>query len=206
MFWTQPIIPENFRHLNGGNLPFFQQNVRAERCISLDSGYFIAYHMLEAREIARYHYTNRYQKLPSLCRQFEVCQAFWAELGLVLTYYGSYRCDPRHGLWVVFLTEWCVKVAATLPWETNDCWRLWFLPLKLIELMRFLYYTVPLGGADVDKEVHSLLDKTESVSWDAIPCQTSSRSFTHQRPSFSPGRTHRAAGNFAWFDPCLGSL
>ena len=72
--------------------------------------------------------------------------------------------------------------------------------------MRLLDYTVPLGGADVDSDVHSLLDKIESVSWDAIPRQNSSRSFTHQRPSFSSGRTHRAAGDFAWFNPWSGSL
>ena len=32
----------------------------------------------------------------------------------MLTYYGRYLGDPRHGLWVVFLTEWCIKVAAML--------------------------------------------------------------------------------------------
>ena len=96
------------------NLPFFQCTVRAERRLRSDTGYFIAYQMLEAREIARDHYTNRYQKIPSWWGQFEVCQGFWAEPGPVLTYYGRYLCNPRHGLWVVFLTEWCVKVAATL--------------------------------------------------------------------------------------------
>ncbi|CDF32986.1 unnamed protein product [Chondrus crispus] len=206
MFWTRAIIPENFRHLKRENLPFFQHTVRAERRLRSDTGYFVAYHMLEAREIARDHYTNRYQKIPSWWGQFEVCQGFWAELGPVLAYYGRYLSDPRHGLWVVFLTEWCVKVAATLLWETYECWRLWFLPLKLIELMGLLDFTVPLGGADVDSEVHSLLEKIESVSWDAIPCQNSSRSFTHQHPSFSPGQAHCAAGDFAWFNPWSGSL
>ena len=145
MFWTQPIIPENFRYLKRGNLPFFQCTVRAERRLRSDTGYFIAYQMLEARDIARDHYTNRYQKIPSWWGQFEVCQGFWAELGPVLTYYGRYLSNPRHGLWVVFLTEWCVKVASTLLWETYDSWRLWFLPPKRIELMRLLDYTVLLG-------------------------------------------------------------
>ena len=206
MFWTQPIIPKNFRYLRRGNLPCFQYTVRAERRLRSDTGYFIAYHMLEALEIARDHYINRYQKIPSWWGQFEVCQGFWAELGPVLTYYGRYLCDPRHGLGVVFLTEWCAKVAATLLWETYDCWRLWFLPPKLIELMRLLDYTVPLGGGDVYSVFHSLLDKIESVVWDSIPRQNSSRSFTHQRPSFSPGRTHRAVRDFAWFSPWSRSL
>ena len=52
MFWTQPIIPENFRHLKRGNLSFFQCTIRAERRPRSDTGYFIAYHMLEAQEIA----------------------------------------------------------------------------------------------------------------------------------------------------------
>ena len=76
MFWTQPIIPENFRHLKRGNLPFFQCTVRAERRLRSDTGYFIAYHMLEAREIARDHYTNCYQNIPSWRGQFEACQSF----------------------------------------------------------------------------------------------------------------------------------
>ena len=72
MFWTQPIIPGNFRHLKRDKLPFFQCTGRAERRLRSDTGYFIAYHMLEAREIARDHYTNRYQKIPSWWGQFEV--------------------------------------------------------------------------------------------------------------------------------------
>ena len=44
------------------------------------------------------------------------------------------------------------------------------------------------------------------MGWDAIPRQTSSRSFTHQPPYVSPGRTHRAACDFAWFDLWSGSL
>ena len=58
----------------------------------------------------------------------------------------------------------------------------------------------------MDSEDHSLLDKVESVGWDAIPRQNSSRSFTHQRPSFSPRRTHRAEGHFVWFNRLSGSL
>ncbi|CDF38655.1 unnamed protein product [Chondrus crispus] len=72
--------------------------------------------------------------------------------------------------------------------------------------MKLLDFTVPLGGADVDSEVHLLLDKIESVNWDAIPRQNSSRSVTHQRLSFSPGRTRCAAGDLAWFNPWSGSL
>lgn len=43
--------------------------------------------------------------------------------------------------------------------------------------MKLLDYTVPLGGADTDSEVHSLLGKVEFIDWDVIPFQNSSRSF-----------------------------
>ena len=107
--------------------------------------------------------------------------------------------------WVVFLTEWCTKVAMTLLWETYDCWRLWNLPPQLISLMRRLDYSVPIGGADADAELHSLLDKIENVDWDSVPRQNSSRSFIRQRPSFSAGRSHRGAGDYAGFNTWTGS-
>ena len=75
----------------------------------------------------------------------------------------------------------------------------------LISLMRRLDYSVPLGGVDADAELHSLLDKIENVDWDSVPRQHSSRSFIRQRPSFSPGRSHRGAGDYAWFNPWAGS-
>lgn len=59
--------------------------------------------------------------------------------------------------------------------------------------MRLLDYTVLLGSTDVDSEVHLLLDRVESVNWDVVPRQNSSRYFTHQRPFISPRRNHRAA-------------
>ena len=69
---------------------FFSQNtVRFERRVRSDTGYFVAYQMIEVREISRQHYMNRYQRTPSWWSQFEVCQGFWAELGPILTYYGS---------------------------------------------------------------------------------------------------------------------
>ena len=128
----------------------------------------------------------------------EVSQGYWAEFGPNLTYYGSHLRDPQHGLWVVFLTEWCIKVAATLLWETYDCWHLWHLPAKLIAQMHLLDFSVPLGGPDLNREIHSLLDMIEGVDWDCVPAQNFSRSFTRQRPSFSPGRNHSAAGDFVW--------
>ena len=131
---------------------------------------------------------------------------FWAELGPVLTYYGSYLHDPHHGLWTVFLTEWWVKVAATLLWEVFDCWRLWFLPAKLVHQIRLLDLSIPLGGADVNCDVHALLDFTEGVAWDCVPPQNSSRTFPRQRPSFSRSRTHPAAGDFVWINPWSFSL
>ena len=204
--WTCPILPLNFRRLKRGNIPFFQHTVRFERKMRSDTGYFLAYQMVEAGEIARSHYINRYQQLPSWWGQFEVCQGFWAELGPILTYFGSHLNDPRHGLWVVFLTEWCVKVAATLLWEAYDCWRLWYLPPKLVEFMRLLDYTVPLGGADTDIELHSLLKKIDQVDWDTVPPINSSRSLTRRRPSFSSGRSHSAAGDFVWINPWTSAL
>ncbi|CDF36187.1 unnamed protein product [Chondrus crispus] len=206
IFWTQPLIPENFRHLKRGNLSFLNHTVRLERRLRSETGYFVAYQMVEAREIARVHYANRYQPIPLWWGRYEVCQGFWSEFGPVFTYFGSYLQNRRHGLWVVFLTEWCVKVAATLIWEAYDCWRLWFLPPKLVDLMRSLDYTVPLGGADVDLELHTLLDRIDTVDWDSISCRDSSRSFSHRRASFSPGRSHQAAGDYAWFNPWSGSL
>ena len=65
MLWTNAIIPANFRHIKRGSIPFFQHNVRFERLMRSDTGYFVAYQMLEAREISRSHYANRYQRIPS---------------------------------------------------------------------------------------------------------------------------------------------
>ena len=87
----------------------------------------------------------------------------------------------------MFLTERCINVAATLLWEIYDCWRLWHLPEKLIEQMRLLDFTVPLGGPGINREIHSLLDNMEGVDWECVPPQYSSRSFSRQSPSFSPG-------------------
>ena len=206
MSWTRAILPRDFRRMKHSGIPFFKNTVRFERRMRADTGYFLAYQMLEAGEIARAHYANRYQRLPSWWGNFEVCQGFWSELGPILTYFGSHLNDPRHGLWVVFLTEWCVKVAANLLWEAYDCWRLWFLPPKLVELMRLLDYSIPLGGVDSDIEVHSLLDKITQDEWDNVPAFNSSRSFTKRRPSFSPGRSHSAAGDFAWFNAWTSSF
>ena len=61
--------------------------------------------MLEAGGISRSHYANRYQRLPSWWGRFDVCQGFWAEIGPIIIYFGRHLSDPRHGLWVVFLTE-----------------------------------------------------------------------------------------------------
>ena len=163
MLWTQAILPKVFRHMKRGNIPFFHHTVRFERRIRSDTGFFVAYQMLDAREIARHHYANRCQQLPSWWSHYEIRQGFWAELGPVFSNYGSYLRDPRQRFWVIFLTEWCVKVAATLIWEVYDCWRLWYLPPRLIELMRRLDYSVPLGDEDTSDEVHSLLDKVQSV-------------------------------------------
>ena len=99
-----------------------------------------------------------------------------------------------------------MKVAAPLLWEAYDCWRLWYLPPKLVEFMRLLDYTVPLGGADTDIELHSLLKKIDQVDWDTVPPINSSRSLTRRRPYFSPGRSHSAAGDFVWFKPWTSAL
>ena len=64
MLWTQAIIPKGFRHMKRGKLPFFQNTVRYERRIRSYTGSFVAYQMLEAREIARHHYSNRYHSCP----------------------------------------------------------------------------------------------------------------------------------------------
>ena len=206
MSWTSAILPPNFRRMKRSSIPFFKYTVRFERRIRADTGYFLAYQMLEAGEVAQSHYANRYQRLPSWWGNFEVCQGFWSELGPILTYVGSHLSDPRHGPWVVFLTEWCVKVAANLRWEAYDCWRLWFLPPKLVELMRLLDYSIPLGGVDSDIEVHSLLDKVTQVEWENVPAFNFSRSFAKRRPSFSPGRSHSAAGDFVWFNAWTSSF
>ena len=65
IFWTEPIIPSIFLHLNGGTMFFFQNTVRFERRFRSDTGYFLSYQMVEAREISRQHYANRYQRVPS---------------------------------------------------------------------------------------------------------------------------------------------
>ena len=75
------------------------------------------------------------------------------------------------------------------------------MPPQLIDLMKLLDYSVPLGGPDVDTELHSLLDRIENVDWDLVSRQNSSRPFARQRPSFSPGRVHRGAGDYTWFNP-----
>ena len=162
--------------------------------------------VVEAGKFSRSHYANRYQQIPWWWGQFQVCQGVWADLGPILTYFGNHLNEPRHGLWVVFLAEWCVKVVATFLWEAYDCWRLWFLLPKLVDLMRHLDYTVPLGGTDTDFELHCLLDEISQVDWDHVPPYESSRSFTKQHPSFSPGRSHSAAGNFVWFNPWTSTL
>ena len=38
--------------------------------------------------------------------------------------------------------------------------------------MRLLDYTVPLGGADTDVELHSLLKEINQVDWDTFPPST----------------------------------
>ena len=124
VFWTCSFLPSNFRRMKRGGIFLFQNTVCLERRLRSDTGYFIAYQMPEAPEISCQHYVNRYQRKPSWWSQYEVCQGFCAKLGPILTYYGSYLHDFHHGLWTVFLTDWCVKVAATLLWEVFDCWRL----------------------------------------------------------------------------------
>ena len=135
-----------------------------------------------------------------------MCQGFCVELYHVLTYFGSHLTDPRHGLWVDFLTEWCGKVAANLLWEAYDCWRLWYLPPKLVELMRLLDYSITLGGEDTDIELHSLLDNINEVKSDSVPFINSSRSLTKPRPSYSPGRSHSAVCDFVWFNAWKSSF
>ena len=91
-------------------------------------------------------------------------------------------------------------------WETYDCWRLWYLPPKLIEQMRLIDFTIPLGGIDAHHEISSLLAKVESVDWDSVPLCNSSRAYNRRRPSYSPGRSHSAAGDFVWINPWTGAF
>ena len=65
IFWTCTILLSNFRRMKRRGIFFFQNTVRLEHRLRSDTGYFIAYQMLEAREISRQHYVNRYQRVPS---------------------------------------------------------------------------------------------------------------------------------------------
>ena len=47
---------------------------------------------------------------------------------------------------------------------------------------------------------------SSGAAWGCVPLQNYPRSFPRQRPSFSPGRTHPAAGDHVWINPWSFSL
>lgn len=206
LFRQRPIIPYGFRHLKRKDHSFYRYTVRYERRMRSDTGYFIAYQLVEASAIAEIAYANRYVRVPNWWHDYEVPQGYWAELGSVYTYYGTQLFDSESGMWTVFLSEWCVRVAATLLWDVHDMWRLRCLPSTLLELMDQLDYSAPLGHADKNLEVHALLRKIREVDWNLVDTANTSRNMRQPKISRSPGSTHPSSGDYVWINPNTGEL
>lgn len=75
------------------------------------------------------------------------------------------------------------------------------MPPALIELMKRLDYSVPLGSTHNNVEVHNLLLKIEDVNWNLLPIHNFSRDTANTLPSLSPGRNSTVAGDYVWIDP-----
>lgn len=206
IFWAHPILSKNFRTLKRVETLFYTKTVRFERRTRSQTGFFVAYQMLEASEMLRTFLPGRYVRTSSWWADYEVPQGFWAEMGPIYTYFSLCLCGSSHSLWTIFMTEWCVCVACTLIWERYDCWRIWCLPLELLALIRQLDYSLPLGGESVNQKVHNLLNKIEQVNWDEVPAANASRDFRNPPTNLSSGRRHPTAGDYAWFDPLRGDF
>ncbi len=76
-----------------------------------------------------------------------MCREFWAAMGPTLTYRGSYLLTcPVSGFWEVLMVEFAVAAAIFLLRDVFSSWTLWYLPPKLIQILRQLDLTIPLGS------------------------------------------------------------
>lgn len=139
------------------NNPFFSRTVRFQPKFRPETGYFVAWHMLEPSALNRSALANRYVRVPSWRKFYEVPQGLWAGLESVYAYFGSHLFNPDSGFWTIFFIEWCVRLAITLIWDVHDIWRLWYLPPALIEAMEQLDYSGLLDSTEFNLEMHSLL-------------------------------------------------
>lgn len=73
---------------------------------------------------------GRIMKYPKVSGQ---SSNWFTPIGII--YYGMHMINPESGIWTIFLTEWCVRVALTLVWDVYDTWRLWCLPSPLLDLL-----------------------------------------------------------------------
>ena len=82
---------------------------------------------------------------------------FHAETPKVVTYAGSrLAASARAPEWVIFFTEYAVKVAVHMIWTVYEHYTLWFLPRHLIEDIRALNLDFVMGERDIASEVRAL--------------------------------------------------
>lgn len=67
------------------------------------------------------------------------------ELGSFNSYFGTLLIDSNSETWTILLMECCIRVAGTILRDVHDIWRLWYLPQTLIESIKKLGYSAPLG-------------------------------------------------------------
>lgn len=105
LFYTRPLVSPGFNRFRRKDDTLFTHTVRFERRFRSDSGFFVAYQMVEAQHITRAALANRYLRVPSWWQAYEVLQGFWADVGPIYTYFGTRLADPNSGLWTVFMTK-----------------------------------------------------------------------------------------------------
>ena len=195
-------LPQQFRYVR--RVGRYWGHVRWEREARSRTGFLVSYHNVEIDAIRINKRARLYVPVPSQWRLIEAPEGLRVEMAPCVAYRGCEIINnPREcGLWRVLYTEYIVKVAVAWLWEQYDSYRMFFLPMRAVTLMRSLDLSQTLGSSANASELNALLDIMSSVDWDnpeIVPFEQNAR--TRIQPNFAPGRRHATCGDWVYFNP-----
>ena len=123
--FDRPILRAEFCYVRKNHQEQFWDLIRWEPRARSRLGILVPYQMVEAERIHRNHYPSRYVVHTKVWESLEMPRGCLVELPPAITYLGSrFIVYPHIGVWVVVITEWVARVAASILWEAYDIFRL----------------------------------------------------------------------------------
>lgn len=200
LLYDRPLLRADFRtHRKSFNTEFVSL-IKWERLARSRTGFLVPYQMIEIDRVLHAARHERYLGVPEWFAEMECCRGMPVMLPPIVTYLGTKLMnDADSGYWVVFVTSWVAQFASFLLWEAYDQFRVWYVPHRVLEMMRVLDLSFVLGSEFNYRELRKLLAMVDAINWNEVPLSQARRG--SRRVDHSPGRESNEGGDFVFFNP-----